>query len=120
MKNGGFDALSFRKIAEELSISKANVHHHFRTKEVLAIEVTNHYAGLNINQFSDLAEQYAPDYVAFLEAIEVMFWDESQRINSCKLCVCSQITRQANVPETLLQGSRFFDEFYYSDWFSFA
>lgn len=106
MKNGGYDALSFRKIAEELKITKGNVHHHFHTKEEMAIAVANHYTQYYISRISGLWELHSPDYVAFLKAIEDMFWAEVAEKNSSKVCVVSQVARQHNVPQKLLDVVR--------------
>lgn len=106
MKNGGYHTLSFRKIAEELKITKGNVHHHFHTKEELAIAVANHYTQIYFSQISGFWKLHSPDYVAFLEAIEEMFWGEVAETNSCKVCVISQVARQDNVPQRLLGVAR--------------
>ena len=106
MKNGGYNALSFRKIAEELKITKGNVHHHFHTKEELAIAVANHYTQCYISRISGFWELHSPDYVAFLKAIEEMFWQEVAETHSSKVCVVSQVARQHNVPQRLLDVVR--------------
>ena len=106
MKNGGYDALSFRKIAEELKITKGNVHHHFHTKEELAIAVANYYTQVYFSRISGFWKLHSPDYVAFLKAIEDMFWEEVEKMNSCKVCVVSQVARQDNVPQRLLDVAR--------------
>ncbi|SIN61717.1 transcriptional regulator, TetR family [Parasphingorhabdus marina DSM 22363] len=43
-RQGGFDGLSFRDIADELGIKSASVHYHFRHKEDLGSAVVQRYA----------------------------------------------------------------------------
>lgn len=102
MKIGGYESLSFREIAEELSISKANVHHHFKNKEALAIEVANHYASEHLQQMDEVAIALAPDYIQFLNAVSDNFWKEAFEFDNCALCVCAQLTREASIPKNLL------------------
>jgi TetR/AcrR family transcriptional regulator, transcriptional repressor for nem operon len=102
MKLGGYESLSFRVIAEELGISKANVHHHFKTKAALAKEVSNHYAKIHLTEIEALAQSYSPDYVAFIGALEEMFWRHSKEADNCGVCVFAQITREASAPRDLL------------------
>jgi TetR/AcrR family transcriptional repressor of nem operon len=103
MKDGGYDALNFREISEHLNISKANVHHHFKNKETLAIEVTDHYAQMHFQTFNEIGNQTAPDYIKFIKQINEMFWGMAKESNSCSVCVCSQVIKSDNVPAALLE-----------------
>jgi TetR/AcrR family transcriptional repressor of nem operon len=103
MKAGGYKSLSFREIAENLEISKANIHHHFKNKETLAIEVTNHFAGKDFTEMTELAAKYETDFVAFMGALEDKFWEKAKDANNCSVCVCSQIVKADEVPESLLK-----------------
>jgi TetR/AcrR family transcriptional repressor of nem operon len=106
MKLGGYDALNFREISEELNISKANVHHHFKTKEILALEVANHYALMFHTQITTLGDQMAPDYIGFITQINEMFWMMSKEAGNCRVCVCSQIIKDENVPQKLVETAK--------------
>lgn len=101
MKTGGYENLSFRAIAEEMKISKANVHHHFKTKLELATAVANHYANIYNDQFDQLGQSMAPDYLGFIYAMEDIFWEEAELSGSCNVCVCAQLTKPETVPDEL-------------------
>jgi TetR/AcrR family transcriptional repressor of nem operon len=101
MKAGGYEALSFRKISEDLSISKANVHHHFKNKESLALEATKEYTEANFKNFEMMAKQFHGDLLGFVTATEAFFWTGSKEAGHCGICVCDQVMRDTNSPESL-------------------
>lgn len=43
MRRGGYNAVSFRHLAEDLGIRSASVHHHFARKEALAVALVTRY-----------------------------------------------------------------------------
>lgn len=53
IRAGGYNGFSFREIAGAVGIKSASVHHHFPTKEALALEVARQY---NDSFFSALGE----------------------------------------------------------------
>jgi len=44
MRGGGFNAFSFRDIADDVGVKSSSVHYHFATKEKLAAAVVHRYA----------------------------------------------------------------------------
>jgi TetR/AcrR family transcriptional regulator, transcriptional repressor for nem operon len=44
MRGGGFNAFSFRDLAEDVGVKSSSVHYHFATKEKLAAAVVHRYA----------------------------------------------------------------------------
>jgi TetR/AcrR family transcriptional repressor of nem operon len=53
IRAGGYNNCSFREIAAEIGIKSASVHHHFQTKQALAVAVAHRYAE---NFFAALGE----------------------------------------------------------------
>lgn len=101
MKAGGFANLNFGTIAKHLETSRANLHYHFKNKEQLAIEVTQHYG---MNQFTSLSTLYSQldgDFFRFIEAAEHFFWEEARSIGSTGLCVCTQMATEPGLPKSL-------------------
>ena len=105
LREGGYSSLNFRKIAEQMQTSKANVHHHYKNKLLLAEAVTKRYADYYLEKMDQMAQQLAPDYPAFLAAVEQMFWEMAETHNSCSVCPCSQILRDRSNPPELLETS---------------
>lgn len=101
MKQGGFQNLSFADIAKQLSTTRANLHYHFKNKETLALETTKAYASEHLKQFQDLSHEFRGDFFGFVLAVEEMFWDESTKIRDCGICVCSQVLRESDPPDSL-------------------
>lgn len=53
MRDGGYHGASFRDIAADIGIKSASVHHHFPTKEDLAIAVVTAYIEREMSQLGD-------------------------------------------------------------------
>lgn len=53
MRAGGFHGFSFREIAADVGIKSASVHHHFPTKEDLAVAVVRAYTDREIGLMGD-------------------------------------------------------------------
>lgn len=62
LQSHGFQALSYADLAEELGIRKASIHHHFRTKEDLILELLAEYDAHLLIQLNSLSS--APDATA--------------------------------------------------------
>ena len=55
IRTGGYNAFSFREIADEVGIKSSSVHHYFRRKEDLAITVAQRYSDAFLNALGDPA-----------------------------------------------------------------
>ena len=64
---GSYAKLNFARIAEDLDITRANVHYHFKNKENLAIEVFTRHKALTLSQYQQLRERFAGDFVGFFQ-----------------------------------------------------
>ncbi len=106
MKEGGYDALNFRTISEELGVTKANIHHHFQNKETLANEVVREYSKQTMDAFRSIAEECDGDLKVFLRREESFFWEMSEEAGHCGVCVCEQIIRVPHSPDSLLQTAQ--------------
>ena len=110
MVDGGYDSLNFRNIAEQLNISKANIHHHFVNKETLALEVVHTYTTEMLKNMQHLANAFETDLPGFLDAAETFFWSKCHESGHCSICVCEQVTRVSDAPEAMKKMSEDFSK----------
>ena len=108
MRDGGFDTLSFRGIAEQLGVSKANIHHHFKNKETLALEVMESYSNEMLKGLQHMAQECQSDLAGFIDAIETFFWTLSRESGHCSVCVCEQVSRVSDSPDSMKEMSQEF------------
>lgn len=101
LRTGGYDSLSFREIAEELGITKANVHHHFKSKENLALQVAQNYIAKDLREIKDVATKHGHNFLSCITELEELFWRKAKEVKSCSICVCTQLAHFDNVPESL-------------------
>lgn len=113
MRDGGYDALSFRAIAEQLHVSKANIHHHYVNKETLALEVIEAYTTEMLAGMQQLADQFDGDLIGFMEAVEGFFWSVCRESGHCSVCVCEQVSRVSDVPDAMKEMSQDFSGRFY-------
>ena len=99
MRNGGYGNLNFRKIAEQLNISKANIHHHFGNKKGLANEVIREYSSKMLIQFKRLAVECDYGLSKFMTGTEEIFWSSCLKADHCFFCVCDPVARISNAPD---------------------
>lgn len=102
MKAGGYGLLNFALISQALSTTRANLHYHFKNKETLAIEVTKRFVEEQHKDVQNLSAQYAGDFPKFISALEEFLWSHHECNGRVGACVCAQIIRQPEVPESLL------------------
>ena len=100
MRDGGYKTLNFRVIAEHLNTSKANIHHHFGNKEGLANEVINDYSSKMLGEFKRLAAECDSDLFLFIKEVEDLFWSACLKKGHCVMCLCEQVARVVQVPNT--------------------
>jgi TetR/AcrR family transcriptional repressor of nem operon len=102
LRTGGYEALNFGTISEQLNISRANIHYHFKTKENLAIEAINQYM-LNVeDKFEQLRQRYQGDCRAILQALDDELWMKLSEDEYQGFCMCLNIATGQNwIPQTL-------------------
>lgn len=108
MREGGYDTLNFRGIAEQLHISKANIHHHFVNKETLAVEVIHSYTTVMLEGMQQLAQKFDWDLDGFMHELEGFFWSVCRESGHCSVCVCEQVARVSDVPAAMKEMSETF------------
>jgi TetR/AcrR family transcriptional repressor of nem operon len=110
MKIGGYENLSFAAIAEQLDITRANVHHHFKNKEGLAIEATEQYIAASLDFMEELAKKHAGNFPAYLAELESLVITRIRANGRRGACVCTQLIRENAIPESLkLRSQAYFD-----------
>jgi len=103
LKAGGYESLSFAKIAETLDISRANVHHHFKDKLGLAMAATTFYIEQNDAWLEDIAKRHPNNFLACIDEIEAQILTKIQnKPNEC-CCICGQLLRGDDIPDELKQ-----------------
>lgn len=102
MKAGGYSHLSFGAIASQLSTTRANLHYHFKNKETLAVEVTKRFIADQEADILKVAAQFPGNFPGLVGAMEEWLWAHRECNGAVGACVCEQIIRQPEVPESLL------------------
>lgn len=69
MRGGGFNAFSFREIAEDVGVKSSSVHYHFATKEKLAAAVVHRYT----NRLGEKLDRELADGAAAHDALTSAF-----------------------------------------------
>jgi AcrR family transcriptional regulator len=112
MKCGGYNQLNFANIAKELGTTRANLHYHFKNKESLAIEVTKRFMADQEADFAKAAAQFPGNFPKLLEAMEEDLWNHHKCHGRVGSCVCAQIIRHPDAPDSLLElAEGHFDKF---------
>lgn len=70
LRTGGYEALNFGTIAEELNTTRANIHYHFKNKENLALAAIDRYMDDIESNIRTLAEEHPGDYPAVMVALD--------------------------------------------------
>ena len=99
LKLGGYDNLNFAKIADKLSTTRANLHHHFTNKEGLAYEATRAYIDAKKELIDSLVQESEGNFIVFLNHLEKLMIEVISRDGDSGSCVCNQLLKDSNVPE---------------------
>ena len=108
IRGGGYASLNFGPIAESLSTTRANLHHHFGSKRGLAIEATKAYIESNLLFVAELASVWAEDFPGYLSEVESSMLAALGQLGKQSRCLCGQLVRDADVPEELDQLAKQF------------
>lgn len=108
MRAGGMHGFSFREIAADVGVKSASVHHHFPTKEDLAVAVVRNYTDREIDALGDAddpaskPEKLLASYIGLFRAALV---DEE------RMCLCGLLASESSsLPDKVrMEVQRFFE-----------
>ena len=98
---GGYANLNFAVIADHLSTTRTNLHHHFKSKERLATEATIAHIEQDNALLTRFVAQNPGDFPGFLTTLEQEFFIRLERDGVDGLCICTQLIRDRSAPEQL-------------------
>ena len=112
LRLGGYDNLNFATIAAELGVTRANLHHHFKNKEGLALEAVKIYVAAEKEALDRLIYDHAGDLHGLLSAIEDHLITMLSTQDPITACVGSQLVLDSVAPHSLraIALQRFRDE----------
>ncbi len=108
LKAGGFAKLNFGTIAEELKMTRANLHYHFKNKESLAIEITKEYGRTSHDGLLALKESFNADFLGFFQGVEKVFWEQSKCSENTSICIATKLVTEKDLPMSLLELTKEF------------
>lgn len=112
LRTKGYAAFSYADLAEEIGIKKASIHHHFPTKEGLAVAIVESYLHRFKTQLENINNQNA-NVIDRLNAFALMFAKSSE---SALLPLCGALAAELlALPESLKLMTRDFFEIHL-DW----
>ncbi|MEM1277738.1 MAG: TetR/AcrR family transcriptional regulator [Pseudomonadota bacterium] len=104
LRRGGYNGFSFRDLAEDIGIKSASVHHHFPTKEALAIKLAERYTA----QFLE-ALKTAPKGRARVAVYRALF--RASLEDDGKMCLCGMLGAEISaLPPGVIDKTRAFFE----------
>ncbi|KRA04663.1 TetR/AcrR family transcriptional regulator [Pseudomonas sp. Root569] len=107
LRTKGYAAFSYADLADEIGIKKASIHHHFPTKEGLAIAIIESYLFRFRKQLDTINEENA-GVVERLQAFALMF---AQSSKNGMLPLCGALAAELlALPESLKDMTRVFFE----------
>jgi AcrR family transcriptional regulator len=100
LRTGGYEALNFGTIADELGVTRANIHHHFRNKQNLALEAIGRYNEYLQARFGALREKYPGDFPTAMEKTHEGLWQTLEDTGYEGFCAAaSLIAEQSWIPK---------------------
>lgn len=107
MRQKGYSAFSYADLSKIIGITKASIHHHFPTKEILGEQVVKQAFTDTQGQF-DRIQATAKSAADQIKAYVALF-EESYRATLLPLC-CALSAETANLPHNITeQTSHYFD-----------
>lgn len=104
IRDGGFHAVSFRDLADDLGIKSASVHYHFRRKEDLGVAVVERYAARALASLEAAAPTTSGEALAALTGVYRAALSEAGRP-----CLCGVMGAEApGLPEPVAVAVRAF------------
>lgn len=108
LRAGGYNALSFGQIADDVGATRAALHHHYSSKHGLATAATEAYVVDTIAAVEALAAQHRADLPAYLAKVEALLLSAIENDAVTSRCVCSQLLREQAADTDLLATARDF------------
>ena len=107
LRTKGYAAFSYADLAEDIGIKKASIHHHFPTKESLAIAIVESYLFRFKNQLECINDENT-GIIDRLNAFALMF---AQSSKNAMLPLCGALAAELlALPESLKEMTRDFFE----------
>lgn len=107
LRTKGYAAFSYADLAEDIGIKKASIHHHFPTKESLAIAIVESYLFRFKNQLECINDENT-GIIDRLNAFALMF---AQSSKNAMLPLCGALAAELlALPESLKELTRDFFE----------
>jgi len=98
LAEGGYNSFSYADLSERVNITKASIHHHFASKELLVKAVVQGYRRDAAEGLASLALQLN-DPVAELNAYAA-YWAGCIRSGESPFCICAMLaTEMPTIPE---------------------
>jgi TetR/AcrR family transcriptional repressor of nem operon len=108
VREGGYNAFSFREIAKIVGIKSASVHYHFPTKEDLGAAVARYYTDKLFDSLGE-PEDLIADKKDPIEAFIAVF--KHALINDKKMCLCGMLGAEIEgLPKAVAAETRAFFE----------
>ena len=106
VREGGYNAFSFRDIAKEVGIKSSSVHYHFPTKEDLGAAVANYYTDKFLTQLGDPEELRASGKDPIQIYIELF---ETALVQDKRMCLCGLLAAEVDgLPEKVANETKIF------------
>ncbi len=104
----GFNDFSFRDLADQVGISSASVHHHYRTKEDLGIAVTARYTERFVAALNDEAEKNSQPKKLLSSYIKMF---RNSLVEDGRMCLCGMLGAEIeSLPQSIANEAKTFFE----------
>ena len=109
IRDGGYNAFSFREIAKKIGIKSSSVHYHFPTKEDLGAAAASYYTDKIFDELGhpdDLIEKGKDPLTAYINIFKTVL------IKNKSMCLCGLLGAEANdlPPKVMKQTKVFFEK----------
>ena len=106
LKSGGYEELHFGAIASALGVTRANIHHHFSSKENLAQVALEEFIEDRLYRLQAMIDRYPSDFPSALDSIGEYLQKLYSDHPGEGLCACSALLlNNTSVPPSLKEAS---------------
>ncbi|EPJ7090724.1 MULTISPECIES: TetR/AcrR family transcriptional regulator [Enterobacteriaceae] len=107
MRSHGYSAFSYADLSRSIGITKASIHHHFPTKDILGEQVVLEAINNTTMLFDEIETQH--QHIFDRLAAYMKIFSDGYRASSLPLC-CALSADMANLPENVrLQATKYFE-----------